>query len=164
MSLAEALEPLWRTLGQAHAVLITDNAGLQSIATAAMSSVLPFVPSVFVLGAVLTKSKTVAAYVQLGSIQERQRARDNFIERIQGRQRTRDELIARVRSGDRKLAELRVRDTIFYTLGVMNLAITPYIFGRGASILLPVVHAQSGGADCHTLVGFPSARQALPLV
>jgi hypothetical protein len=87
-------------------------------------ALLPFLPSVVALCAVFMKSKTVAAYVQLGSLQDRQTARDDMVKKA-----TADALLTRGKSPRSAMADLRMKDKVFYTVGVMNLAITPYILG-----------------------------------
>ena len=120
MSLAEALEPLRRAQQQAAATLAREDVDTRAIATAVVWALLPFLPSVVALAAVFKKSKTMGAYVQLGSIQERQSSRDRAAMEADA-----------VKSGTprRQMNELRMKDKVFYTVGVMNLAVTPYILG-----------------------------------
>ena len=86
---------------------------------ALLRGALPFCPAAVVLVATFTRSKTVGAYVQLGSIQEREEVR----ERMKAEAKAAAD--AGAQSPNSKIAERRLWDKMAFTVGVMNVMITP---------------------------------------
>ena len=96
----------------------TDNPPMEGLG-ALLRGALPFCPAAVVLVATFTRSKTVGAYVQLGSIQEREEVR----ERMKAEAKAAAD--AGAQSPNSKIAERRLWDKLAFTVGVMNVMITP---------------------------------------
>ena len=94
---------------------MADDPVLDALSTAAIA-VLGLFPSVAVVWSVLTHSKTVATLAQLGALQGREMAQEQY-----------EEATSSVSKAAQR--QVRMQDQASFTLGVLNVAFTAYLVG-----------------------------------